>query len=209
MRTPGRISLEVSPERSYGLSVTEKSPEHMCDGVRRRRHSAPFIFSPPSLTCKSRCAERGSRFWPLANEVSSDEEEMDSKGGSVLDSDSDSEFVGDALMAGFSTDDLRRAEALATNVVSPSFGSVGCGAGQIKHPRTLARRIVDAVAERRSPGVKPWHGPLPKRRSSPSLTLGDALVKDVRLPGIDSGRFRFSELHDGVPPVMGTTMAQP
>ena len=57
---------------------------------------------------------------------------------------------------------------------------MSCGAGHIEQDRTLARRIVGLVAYRRSTTGKPWKGPLPKRRVSPKLCLGDIRVRRRR-----------------------------
>lgn len=73
------------------------------------------------------------------------------------------------------------------------FGSTYCGAGQVKQPRTLARRVVDAVAERRAVKCKPWKGPLPLATSSPSLSLGDIWVTDSRSHGGKETRKRLSD----------------
>ncbi|RLN23396.1 hypothetical protein C2845_PM07G35170 [Panicum miliaceum] len=169
-----------------GLSVDEaravKGARSAGLGAPCRRHSAPLIFPSPDPLHGVRPGTSGSRFWALSGEESSEEEESAGEEASHAsgESISSSDFIRDALLAGFSVDEVRGAEALATNGISPRFGSVSGGAGHAKHHRFLAQRIVDAVAERRSPAVKPWRGPLPKRRISPSLSLGDIPVTDRR-----------------------------
>lgn len=58
------------------------------------------------------------------------------------------EFIRDATQAGFSVDDLLRAETLLTeNFHSPKFASVDRGGGHVRHPQPLASRITEAVAD--------------------------------------------------------------
>ena len=58
------------------------------------------------------------------------------------------EFMRDATQAGFSVDDLLRAETLLTeNFHSPKFASVDRGGGHVRHPQPLASRITEAVAD--------------------------------------------------------------
>ncbi|RLN34226.1 hypothetical protein C2845_PM03G30090 [Panicum miliaceum] len=188
-------------------------------GRLRRRHSAAVLLSSPDLLHGLRPENSGSRFWALRDDESSDEEASREDGDSYVSGESitDSEFMRDAVLAGYSVDEIRQAEALSTNAVSPSFGSVSCDADQVKHRRSLAQRIVDAVAERRPPAVKPWKGPLPKRRISPKLSLGDILVRDCRSkPGgnsstetvvTDIGRSSFGWSGDGSPSAGEVTAA--
>lgn len=129
----------------------------------------------------------GSHFWALASGKSSDEEgEEDGKGSP--ESGGDGKFFRDTLLSGFSIDELKRAEVLSVEVQSPVFGSAGCGAGHANHPRTLARRVVDAVAEQRAQKSKSWKGPSPLARSSPALSLDDIVVKDSHLHGAKGTR---------------------
>ena len=81
-------------------------------------------------------------------------------------------FVRDALASGFTMDDVLMAEdqLLAVEVPSPEVRSVSSLAGK--------SRVVQGVAQRQVAG-KPWRGPFPPRRSSPSISLGDALDKAV------------------------------
>ncbi|RLN05047.1 hypothetical protein C2845_PM13G11080 [Panicum miliaceum] len=94
---------------------------------RRRRHSAPFVVSSPDPLHVARAGGDGGRFWALQDEGSSDGEDAEGKTPPEAAGESDSEFLHDCLMAGYSVDEIRRAEALAS-VVSPGFGSVDCGA---------------------------------------------------------------------------------
>ncbi|CAO2148657.1 unnamed protein product [Urochloa humidicola] len=136
----------------------------------------------------------GSRFWALSTEESSDDEdeEVTMEGEKTPNPGGDARFFRDATFAGFSVDELKRAEIMAASGASPTFCSVDAGGGQAKRPRTLARRIVDAVAERRT--LKKWKGPLPQARSSPPLSLGDIWVKDARSGRNKRQSFRFGDL---------------
>lgn len=153
------------------------------DTELQRRHGDFFLGSVADPLSGFRKARSGSRFWLLADGESSDEEEVvDSKMSPTSEGESVDGFVCDAVRAGFSVGELQRAEVLATDIVSPRFGSVGVVAN-VTHSRTLARRIVDAVAERRAPEIKPWRGPLPKPRPPSRMSLGDIWVKDLRAVG--------------------------
>lgn len=148
-----------------------------------RRHSAPSIYLSPDPLHGVRPEGSGSRFWILQEEEDSDDEGAGEPDFPMPASESgesipDAEILRDAMRAGYSIDEVRRAEILATNEVPPGFVSVDRGAGHVSHPRLLAQRVVDAVADLRSPSVKPWKGPLPKRRVSPRLSLGDIWVTD-------------------------------
>lgn len=149
-------------------------------GVPQRRHSAPVVSASPGPLQGLRKEGGGSRFWVLQDGDISEDEEDNVSSSSSGKSISDSDFLCEALLAGFSGDEVRRAETLAKDGSSPSFGSVNVGAGQVVHPRLFPQRIVDAVAVRRSSAQKPWRGPMPKSRVSPKISLGDILVKDLR-----------------------------
>lgn len=104
-----------------------------------RRHSAPNLLRSPVPLAGDRRFGEGVRFWSLEGEDISED-------GSVPESfcsyGSRSEFIRDALHVGFNVDELIRAETiLSNNLPSPKFGSVDCGAGQVKHLRPLASRI--------------------------------------------------------------------
>lgn len=95
----------------------------------RWRHSAPDLLPSPDPLQGVRPVAYGSCFWALQGEESSDEEEGEvtscASGTSILAS----EFLHEALLAGFSVDQVRREEALSADGVSSSFGSVSLGAG--------------------------------------------------------------------------------
>ncbi|RLN05631.1 hypothetical protein C2845_PM13G11090 [Panicum miliaceum] len=59
----------------------------------------------------------------------------------------------------------------------------------------LAGRVVDAVIDWRESKLKPWRGPLPKRRSSPRMSLGDIWVKDFR-SGNHAGGARLADFQE-------------
>ena len=64
-------------------------------------------------------------------------------------------------------------------------------------PTALARTLVKAMtAGQNSAGV--WHGPLPRTRVSPPLTLGDCPVKVVASSGVRSGLRQRPEVGDEV-----------
>jgi len=123
-------------------------------------------MAPESLTGARRAWE-GSRFWALgddSNDNNSKQKDDESREGSY---DSNKDFLRDAISTGFSLDDVLRAETLLVeNFHSRKFSSVDRGAGHTSHPRPLASRIMEAVADLQTQGtMKPWKGPLPKKRS--------------------------------------------
>lgn len=73
----------------------------------------------------------GSHFLALTGDESSDEEGKDQvKESSRLGGDG--KFLNNALLAGFSVDEVRRVKVLATDVVLLVFGLVDCGPGQVR-----------------------------------------------------------------------------
>lgn len=109
---------------------------------------------------------------------------------------SERKFIRDALHVGFLVDELIRAETLLLeNVQSPVFASVDRGAGHISHPRPLASRITEAVADLRlKKSRKSWKGSLPKLLSPLCLRLRDAIVKDLTHPNSLGKANSLSEL---------------
>jgi hypothetical protein len=136
----------------------------------------------------------GSKFWPLADELSSDEE-VDERCSEEEETDYWSPGVSIAM--GVSSGDDHTAEE--TCAVEEQQGrafklaakvcSSYCYAGQ---GGRSADRMADAVAARRL-APKPWHGPLPAARRSPRMTLGDVLAKATKasLRKGDSKRVSF------------------
>jgi hypothetical protein len=85
-------------------------------GVPLRRHSAPVILASPDPLQGLRKEDNGSRFWVLQDgeilEVEGDNASSSPSGESI----SGSEFLHEALLAGFSVDEVCRAESLASDV---------------------------------------------------------------------------------------------
>lgn len=168
----------------------QDSPANLQVSYLTRRLSTPTLV--PSYSLAGAKGNRyGSRFWPLEGEVSV-EEEGDEEGGESPDSLGDEDFFQDAIRAGFSVDELMRAEALAANA-SPKFASAHGVTGHARHVRRLTTRVVDAVAELRVPCGK-WQGPLPKPRITPRMSLGDVWVTDQRSGDRGSARRLLAEL---------------
>lgn len=166
----------------------------------KRRHLAPYLLATSDPLAGDGSLWRGSRFWALDGFSSddSDDDSADQQAGESGKGEcgSEREFIRDAIHVGFSVDDLIRAESLLTErIESPKFSSVDRGAGHISHPRPLATRITEAIADRRlKKSGKPWKGPLPKARSPLSWTLGDVSVKDLRFPSSNGKVISLSEL---------------
>jgi hypothetical protein len=155
-------------------------------GGLKRRHSAPYLTNSETLAGEVR-PWRGSKFWALDNEGSEDSDDDDFKkedrDPDEEDYRSEKEFLRDATQVGFSVDDLLRAETLLTeNFQTPKFASVDRGAGHVRHPRPLASRITETVADLRFQKIeKPWKGPLPKPRSPQLRQIGDVVINDLRM----------------------------
>ena len=146
------------------------------------RHSAPTKVGPgaPKLNFALGCT--GSKFWAITDELSSDEDEDGVVDDGLVPT---RVFIHGALTAGYSIDDVLTAEAQleAVKVPSPEVRSNPCNAG--KRGGRLAGRLVADVARRLDSGCgkpygKPWKGPLPRRRVSPSITLGDVMPKATK-----------------------------
>ena len=75
------------------------------------------------------------------------------------------EFIEEAAHAGFSLDQLIRAEQ-----------SLNSGKTPTSEDLCLSKAIIHTMVQRKFAGV-PWQGPLPEPRVSPPRTLGDALAK--------------------------------
>jgi hypothetical protein len=98
-----------------------------------------------------------SKFWAQpGDQENSDEEEPEP---------STPEFIKEAAQAGFSMDQLIRAEQ-----------SLNSGKTSTSEDLRLPKAILSTMVQRKFAGV-PWQGPLPEPSVSPLRTLGDALAK--------------------------------
>jgi hypothetical protein len=132
----------------------------------------------------------GSKFWPLADELSSDEEADEHRSDEESDELCSEEEKNDHCSPGVPTalgsapGVVHTAEGMCavegqqgrafnlTAKVSPSF----CFAGP--EGRSVDRKTATTVAWRLA--LNPWLGPLPAARRSPRLTLGDVLAKATK-----------------------------
>ncbi|WVZ84094.1 hypothetical protein U9M48_031158 [Paspalum notatum var. saurae] len=90
---------------------------------------APGLQSPdPLVGC--RCTGAGSRFWPLAQDDSSDEDDTDEQVDVRCSAPSVDSFVQDAVAEGFSIEDLCRAEIHLSNNFSKAPVAVVCNKGE-------------------------------------------------------------------------------
>lgn len=156
-------------------------------GNLSRRHSAPDLISISVHVAGLGKPRRGSRFWTLQDDTFENSDEEDVRLKKCISPgresyDSEKEFIVEATQAGFSLDELIRAEALLTeNFQSPKFASVDRGAGHARQPRPLASRITEAVADlRMRKDENRWKRPLPRPRTPKHRQLGDIMVKDIR-----------------------------
>lgn len=130
-----------------------------------------------------------SRFWATGD---SDYESSDEEASDVVQvrDQSTPEFIAEARRAGFSMEDLVRAEnELTTASTKTSQGTTST---------PLATRILDSMVQRRRAG-RPWLGPLPPPRVSPVRTLGDELNKAIRSKKLSPWR---GETAKGLSPVI-------
>lgn len=100
----------------------------------------------------------GSRFWPLGSELSSDEEDDCEK--------------------------FRESQAVLVATVVKETTSSSTTQRMCKPKSKFERsRMTNLVAPkggRKAWGGRPWKGPLPEKRISPYLSLGDIWVRDCR-----------------------------
>lgn len=120
----------------------------------------------------------GSRFWALAEDLSSDEEEVDERE--------------DGHSSGFSS--LNRPSAELNRKPSMVQAALSSEA-DLTHNICLSSGVA-GLQERRSSGggrssdpaaPRPWRGPLPPARVSPRLTLADVLARAHASDGLSSG----------------------
>jgi len=111
-----------------------------------------------------------SRFWAQPEDTDDSDDEDPVHEVSVP---SIPEFVKDALEAGFTVDQLARAERALASGNIPSSSD-----------RRLSRSVISSLVHKKLVGT-PWHGPLPSPRVSPPRTLGDFFAKAterIKLP---------------------------
>jgi len=162
----------------------ESKGDFWVPGGLKRRHLASYLTNSEPLARE--IGRKGSKFWVLNSDTSEDSDDDGFKEEDRVpeeeDYRSEKEFIRDAAQVGFLVDDLLRAESLLTEIFnSPKFASVDRGAGHARHPRPLASRITEAVADLRFLRMKKsWKGPLPKPRSLQLRQVGDILIKDLR-----------------------------
>ena len=147
--------LEAKSSKHYMLMVEQLgfSRGLVVSGSLKRRHSAPYLSTLEQFVGAEKPL-RGSRFWALEDDDNGEsDDDVIKKEGEDPDEEaynSEREFIRDATRVGFSVDNLIRAESLLTeNFHSPKFASVDRGAGHVCHPRPLASRITEAVADLR------------------------------------------------------------
>jgi hypothetical protein len=102
-----------------------------------------------------------SKFWAQGEDADSDD--SDDEAVAEMKSPSTPEFIAEALDAGFSVDQLARAEAALASSNDQSTD------------RLLPISIVTKLVQRNLAGA-PWQGPLPYPRVSPPRTLGDCIA---------------------------------
>jgi hypothetical protein len=100
-----------------------------------------------------------SKFWARPGEQEDSVVEDDD-----LSEPSTPQFISQALDAGFTIDELSRAEKALDSGTTPIPSDV-----------KLSKSIVSNLVQRKIEG-KPWQGPLPSPRVSPPRTLGDYLA---------------------------------
>lgn len=122
----------------------------------------------------------GSRFWPLADELSSDdEEEKDEVGWDGVRQEmgrNNPVFLDSARRAPellHSEAELTSNGCVSSSVAGSVQGMVGDSGGQ---------KLCDGRPS--SSKMKPWRGPLPPARASPKSTLADALARARLVSGV-------------------------
>lgn len=120
-----------------------------------------------------RCRAYGSKFWPLADEVSSDEEDEDKEeeGSSRMPVQQERTSADSCCRLGDAQVRLPSVVELTHN--DCRLSSVAGSATEMKKA-VHGRRTGAAVPP--SKGLKPWRGPIPPARISPRLTMADAFA---------------------------------
>lgn len=164
-----RLTLAPSPVEPHARwsSETESYYHSVNSAVATEARPAPSTAEPVWQTF-------GSRFWALADDLNSDEEE-DCRGSPSAGRPSPADR---AVAAGSSPPVLAEAEEVSSRV---SFSELtgGCSLAYDRSRRTEARQVTATPrrSARTSSGLKPWRGPLPARRETPRATLGEVLAQ--------------------------------
>lgn len=119
----------------------------------------------------------GSKFWPLAGDLSSDEEDETEEDCGRSLKPGQQEWTSAVLCSGSDVAPvvLPSVVELTSNVRLPS-----CAAGPVTARKGVRNGQLAGAAAPPPSKTKPWRGPLPPARVSPRLTLADALASARR-----------------------------
>lgn len=156
-----RLTLAPTPAALVSEDVEDwEEVVHWCEEASLSSGKEDRRRADPLAGCRPSCF--GSKFWPLAEELGSDDEdEVDLDAGD-----------GRIHVASHSSSLPPLEVELTPNGCHVSVAGLAHGAG--------GRSGLDG--QLLSSTRKPWRGPLPPARTSPELTLGDALAKARRIP---------------------------
>jgi hypothetical protein len=181
-----RLTLAPAPR----AVVVPEAAEECCVFDASRAEDGRMVKLSPDSFAGQRRRFCGSKFWPPADELSSDEEADEHRSDEESDElcseeeENDHWSPGVPMALGVASGVVHPAEGMCaveeqqgrafnlTAKVSPSY----CFAGP--EGRSVDRKTATAAAWRLAP--KPWLGPLPAARRSPRLTLGDVLAKATK-----------------------------
>lgn len=152
-------AASLRPKPTLNSEVGARSSEQKCAEGRAVLSRLVAMVAEASLRPKkSHSVPIKSKFWSQGDESEDSEDEEPA-------SPSTPDFVSRAMEAGFTADQLLRAEhALSSGNKSPQSEDV-----------FLSKLILDKLISKKNQ-LDPWRGPLPKPRISPPRTLGDVLA---------------------------------
>nr|CAB3468586.1 unnamed protein product [Digitaria exilis] len=117
----------------------------------------------------------GSRFWSLAEEESSDEGQDEVEDEQALRHVQPGRPSAESACTASNAPATRASAGELTPNGCLSSGVVGSTPASKERARARGRKMAGATQQKKGP--KPWRGPLPAARTSPTLTLADALAK--------------------------------
>lgn len=157
--------LTLAPSKAAALSPhlprvqqDERPTEQQCREARLELSKFVALVADATPCPQKHAVPISSKFWAQGDEADESEDEEPQ-------SPTTPEFLKDAVEAGFTVEQLLRAErALASGNKSPDSTDL-----------LLSKEIVSTLVSRKK-HIVPWSGPLPKPRISPPTALGDCVA---------------------------------
>ncbi|CAL5059495.1 unnamed protein product [Urochloa decumbens] len=186
--------LEIScvDENSSGVDV--------CDDVVWETTPAKFLLNNGDPLEGLRPPGSSSQFWG-SGDVTPNETISTPK------SISTASLVRFAKTEGFSREEIEAVSAVVDNPVEWELAMADSTPVALDRPVTLARKVISILKKNSTKGSA-WHGPLPQKRVSPQMTLGDCPIKLVSRPKSGEKQQR-PKVRDGVRILNDVSAADP